>query len=197
MGARVIKLGSAYIVLMLLQGPIAAPAKPTKIAQVKAPEVLKIVTPLGQLTCELDREDSQAALQRFVAMVEAKQYESSTFCRMVASFFAQGGCPAEKSVGVSKKVELAPKGPHGKAGVLSLAPDAKGLFGQQFIILERPAPWLDASHVRLGQCGPLKTIKALARVPTLAKARARRPIPITRLQIGREGEGKPVNGLAK
>ena len=152
---------------------------------------------MGHINCELVPDEASAAVTRLRTMIDKGLYQKTTFCRMVPSFFIQGGCGPEGIPSDQKKIVYPPVGRHDKAGILSLAPDSNGAFGRQFIILERPAPWLDGSHIVLGQCGPLKTIRRLARVPTLAKARARRPITIMKMRIGRESEIKPVNGLAK
>ena len=172
-------------------------ASPRKGASLQEPLFLKIDTTKGQISCELDAVSSMDGVKHLQTLLVAGSYTGATFCRMVPSFFIQGGCPTQALPGSLKNIKLDPNGRHDRAGILSLAPDANGLFGQQFVILERPAPWLDGSYVVIGQCGPIKTIQTMARVPTLAKALARDPIPIIKMRIGLESELKPVNGLAK
>jgi cyclophilin family peptidyl-prolyl cis-trans isomerase len=197
MSKNTIRVTVVTLLLVLLTGFNLSSAQPRSGSALKGPLFLKIETTKGEISCELDAERSMEGVEHIKSLSAAGKYMGATFCRMVPSFFVQGGCSAKAPPTGSKNIKLDPIGRHDKAGVLSLAPDANGFFGQQFIILERPAPWLDGSYVVIGQCGPLKTIKTMARVPTLAKALARRPIPIIKMRIGLESELKPVNGLAK
>ena len=197
MFTKMILTTAAMLLLVLLTSLSLAYAQPRQGLGLREPLFLKIETSKGLISCELDVEKAAAGVKHVQSLLAADRYAKTTFCRMVPSFFVQGGCSAQMPLVGSNPVKLAPSGRHDKAGVLSLAPDAEGLFGQQFVILERPAPWLDDSYVVIGQCGPMKTIKSMARVPTLAKALARRPISIIKMQIGLESDFKPVNGLAK
>ncbi len=197
MSTNTIRITVITLPLVLLTVFTLSYANPRAGGALQEPLFLKIETTKGQISCELDTEGSINGVEHIKALLAAGRYMGATFCRMVPSFFVQGGCGNQAPPTGLKNVELDPIGRHDKAGVLSLAPDANGLFGQHFIILERPAPWLDGSYVVIGQCGSMKTIKSMARVPTLAKALARRPIPIIKMRIGLESELKPVNGLAK
>lgn len=158
---------------------------------------LFIETDLGVAKCTIDPVHSAEGIDYFTKLVRTGRYAGTSFCRMVPTFFVQGGCVHSGDEKVVEKVTLTPAGSHSAAGVLSLAANADGTFGQAFVILERPAPWLDGRYVVLGQCGPLRTIRRLSGVPTLAKSRARRPVEILSMEISGSVASEPVNGLAK
>ena len=186
---------SYSIILCLGTGAYGVPTSSDKLP---APLSLKIETTLGNLQCDLDVETSEQGVNHFRTLISQEVYLDSTICRVVPSYFIQGGCPATApNRAPEKTVELTPVGEHSVAGILSLVPHESGQFGQQFVILERPAPWLDKTYLPIGRCRPIKTIKTIARVPTLAKARPRRSIRITSIKVDLDTDTKSVNGLAK
>ena len=158
---------------------------------------LFIETDLGVTKCALDPVHGTEGIDNFTKLIQTGRYAGTSFCRMVPTFFVQGGCVPSGDEKIAEKVTPTPAGSHSAAGVLSLAANADGTFGQAFVILERPAPWLDGRYVVLGQCGPLRTIRRLSGVPTLAQSRARRPVEILSIEISGTVMSEPVNGLAK
>ena len=166
----------------------------------------EITTDAGTLTCELFPDRAPASVANFVGLArglrawkDAKTgrwvryrayYDGLAFHRVIPGFIVQGGDPLSRDWA---NATLGTGGPGytivdeignglrfdqpGRLAMANKGP-ATASAGSQFFVAEVRAPQLDGGYTIFGQCGPIDTIKAIARVP--ASAQTNKPdMPLT------------------
>lgn len=160
-----------------------------------------ILTSLGTLKCSLYDDRAPVTVANFVGLARGLRpwkgpggqwlkkpaYDGTTFHRVIKGFMIQGGDPAGNGSGGPGYVipdEVWPGARHDQRGLLCMANRGPNTNGQQFFILDGPAPHLDRGYTIFGKCGPDAVIEKLAGVE-VAGDRAVKPPAITRITVRR------------
>ncbi len=128
-----------------------------------------IETTLGEITCELFREQAPKAVDNFVGLangtrefmdtqtrqrVKRRFYDGLTFHRVIPRFMIQGGCPLGSGTGgpgYKFEDEFAPGLGFDQPGRLAMANAGANTNGSQFFITVASTEWLNNHHTIFGQ----------------------------------------------
>ncbi len=148
-------------------------------------------TSLGVIDCTLATDDAPGSVKAFVDLARGLRpwvdprsgaevirplYDGTLFHRVIPGFLIQGGDPTGTGAGgpgFSIPDELGPESRFDGPGVLAFANRGPNTNGSQFFVTDGPAHHLDGRYTRLGICGNLPVIAAIARVP---RGEANRPV---------------------
>lgn len=121
----------------------------------------KIITNLGSMEIELNREESPKTVDNFIKLAKEGFYDGVRFHRIIKDFMVQTGDPLSKDL--NKKAMWGTGGPGYKfedekndlthtRGALSMANSGPNTNGSQFFIVTAEAtPWLDGVHTIFGK----------------------------------------------
>ncbi len=128
-----------------------------------------IETTLGEITCELFREQAPKTVDNFVGLtngtreftdtqtrqrVKRRFYDGLIFHRVIPKFMIQGGCPLGAGTGgpgYKFEDEFAPGLGFDQPGRLAMANAGANTNGSQFFITVAPTEWLNNHHTIFGQ----------------------------------------------
>ena len=191
--------------------PPASSAKPTAPDPAK-PSAAKhgpgvyahITTNHGTMVARLFEKEVPKTVENFVSLAEGKKqwrnprtntmvrrpyYNNLTFHRIIPKFMIQGGDPEGTGTGgpgFEFEDEFHPKLRHSKAGILSMANRGPDTNGGQFFITLVPTPHLDKKHSVFGELVEgMDTLMAIAKVPTGADDKPRKPVIMKSVRIER------------
>jgi peptidyl-prolyl cis-trans isomerase A (cyclophilin A) len=141
----------------------------------------RLMTSMGEIVCELYPAEAPETVDNFVRLAEGRKewfdrskmemvtrplYDGTTFHRVIADRFVQGGAPdgsSEFSPGYRFPDELHPDRKV-VAGALAMANSGPDTNGTQFFIAAQDLPDLDGLHTVFGGCEPLDVVLDLSRV---------------------------------
>ena len=128
-----------------------------------------IETTLGEITCELFREQAPKTVDNFVGLadgtreftdtqtrqrVKRRFYDGLIFHRVIPKFMIQGGCPLGAGTGgpgYKFEDEFAPGLGFDQPGRLAMANAGANTNGSQFFITVAATEWLNNRHTVFGQ----------------------------------------------
>lgn len=121
-----------------------------------------IKTSRGEITAELFENEAPETIGNFIALVEKKVYDGTSFHRVIPSFMAQGGDPNSKDDDEDNDGQGGPgytipcecyaeNARMHFAGSLSMAHAGKDTGGSQFFITHLPTTHLNGKHTVFGR----------------------------------------------
>ncbi len=128
-----------------------------------------IETTLGEITCELFRQEAPKTVDNFVSLasgtreftdpqanqrVKRRFYDGLIFHRVIPDFMIQGGCPLGSGTGgpgYKFEDEFASGLGFDQPGRLAMANAGANTNGSQFFITVAPTKWLNNRHTIFGQ----------------------------------------------
>lgn len=124
--------------------------------------------------------------QNFLALCASHYYDASPFHRLIPSFMAQTGAPANPSPpenpkggrsiwGGTFEDEIRPALKHSQRGMVSMANKGPGTNGSQFFIIFDKAPHLDGLNTVFGKVIGDDSMTTLAKMEALEVDRKNRP----------------------
>ena len=159
-------------------------------------------TTLGEITCELFRDQAPVTVQNFVGLAEGTKefvdpqtrqrskrpfYDGLTFHRVIPKFMIQGGCPLGSGTGGPGYVikdEFVAGLKHSSPGMLSMANAGPDTGGSQFFITLAPTPWLDGKHTIFGKVVKgMDVVQSICRVRTNNQDRPLQAVKISSITI--------------
>jgi peptidyl-prolyl cis-trans isomerase A (cyclophilin A) len=159
-------------------------------------------TSLGEITCELFRDQAPATVENFVGLaggtkefVDPKTrqrtkrpfYEGLVFHRVIPKFMIQGGCPLGSGTGgpgYKFKDEFTDVLSFDRPGRLAMANSGPGTNGSQFFITVAPTDWLDHHHTIFGQVVKGQdVVDKIANAPRGAGDRPKTPVVMNAVKI--------------
>lgn len=145
------------------------------------PQVL-LKTTRGDILLELFEDQAPNTVANFVSLTENKDYDGTTFHRVIPNFMAQGGDPNSKDEDPSNdgtggppyKIACECGRPDTRmhfSGSLSMAHAGKDTGGSQFFITHRPTDHLNGKHTVFGRVADgLDTAKSLQKGDVIQSA---------------------------
>jgi peptidyl-prolyl cis-trans isomerase A (cyclophilin A) len=172
----------------------------------------RLVTTQGTIVIRLEEQRAPKTVQNFVGLATGKQewthprtgqaqkgvpyYDGTIFHRVIPEFMIQGGDPLGQGTGgpgYKFEDEFHPELRHTGPGILSMANSGPGSNGSQFFVTEKSTPHLDDKHSVFGQVVVGNdVVKAIARVPTVARNKPLQDVVIQRVEIFRS-ESSPAS----
>ena len=135
-----------------------------------------IVTPLGDIVCELHADRAPRTVNNFIFLARDGFYDGVTFHRVIKDFMAQGGDPTGSGSGgpgYRFADEFHPELRHDGPGVLSMANAGPDTNGSQFFVTHRATPHLDDRHAVFGHV--VAGLDVVLAIPERDPMRAREP----------------------
>lgn len=134
----------------------------------------------------LTRSATRSPAQNFLALCASHYYDASPFHRLIPSFMAQTGAPANPSPPENPKGgrsiwggtfpdEIRPALKHSQRGMVSMANKGPGTNGSQFFIIFDKAPHLDGLNTVFGKVIGDDSMTTLAKMEALEVDRKSRP----------------------
>ena len=145
------------------------------------PQIL-LKTTRGDMLLELFENQAPNTVANFVSLTENKEYDGTTFHRVIPNFMAQGGDPNSKdenpsndgSGGPPYTIACETDRPDARmhfSGSLSMAHAGKDTGGSQFFITHRPTDHLNGKHTVFGRVvDGLDTAKSLQKGDVIQSA---------------------------
>ncbi len=159
--------------------------------RIEARKTAILVTDAGKINFRLFYDEAPRNVESFLELVRAGFYNGRSFHRIIPGFLIQGGCPRGDGTGIRPDGRLLPAEFHKHAfqlGTLAMArkpSDLNSASCQFFITLGR-AETLDGSYSVIGQADDeesVRTLQALAAIPTDVRDRPTRPAVIRSLNL--------------
>ena len=169
----------------------------------RGPLVATLDTSKGSLRCALFDDRAPIAVANFVGLARGTRpwkdpaigrwaarpaYDGTIFHRIIQGFMIQGGDPlgtGKGQPGYVFKDEIWDGAKHDRPGLLCTANRGKDTNGVQFFITDAAAAHLDGNYTIFGECGPVKTVHAIANVAVDGE-RPLTPVTLDRVTIARE-----------
>ncbi|KXJ96437.1 cyclophilin-like domain-containing protein [Microdochium bolleyi] len=143
-------------------------------------------TTKGDIKLEVFCESVPKTAENFLALCASGYYDRSPFHRLIPSFMAQTGAPAEPSPpenpkggrsiwGGTFEDELRPTLKHNARGIISMANKGPATNGSQFFILFDKAPHLDGLNTVFGKTIGDESLATLHKIETAEVDKKNRP----------------------
>ncbi|KAL1883902.1 Peptidyl-prolyl cis-trans isomerase cyp10 [Diaporthe australafricana] len=142
-------------------------------------------TTAGNIKIEVFCDSVPKTAENFLALCASHYYDASPFHRLIASFMAQTGGPANPSPenpkggrsiwGGTFDDEIRPALKHAQRGMVSMANKGPGTNGSQFFILFDKAPHLDGLNTVFGKVIGDDSLATLAKIEALEVDKKNRP----------------------
>lgn len=123
--------------------------------------IIRFVTSVGNIECELFEDKVPNTVANIIELAESGFYKDMTFHRVISDFMAQGGCPysvpgsagmpGTGGPGYTFRDEFDKSLKHVGRGVLSMANAGPNTNGSQFFLCFVDCPWLDGKHAVFGK----------------------------------------------
>jgi peptidyl-prolyl cis-trans isomerase A (cyclophilin A) len=159
-------------------------------------------TSLGEITCELSRDQASATVENFVGLasgtkefVDSKTrqrtkrafYDGLVFHRVIPKFMIQGGCPLGSGTGgpgYNFQDEFSKDLSFDRPGRLAMANAGPGTNGSQFFITVAPTDWLDNHHTIFGQVVKgMDVVDKIVNTPKGGNDRPKTPVVMNSVKI--------------
>lgn len=149
-------------------------------------EVRHAPTPLLAWRATHTQTNTPAPAQNFLALCASHYYDASPFHRLIPSFMAQTGAPANPSPpenpkggrsiwGANFEDEIKPTLKHGQRGMVSMANKGPGTNGSQFFITFDRASHLDGLNTVFGKLIGDESFATLAKLEAREVDKKSRP----------------------
>jgi cyclophilin family peptidyl-prolyl cis-trans isomerase len=128
---------------------------------------VRIVTPFGNINCELYVSKAPRTCYNFYKLCESNLYTNTTFHRLIPGFMVQGGKVSTGSVFGKQFVdEIDADLKHDDFGILSMANAGPNTNESEFFITFGPTPHLDGLHTIFGKVvGGLAVVSEIEKQP--------------------------------
>jgi peptidyl-prolyl cis-trans isomerase A (cyclophilin A) len=161
-----------------------------------------IGTSLGEIICELFRNQAPATVENFVGLASGTRefvdpktrqpakgsfYDGLKFHRVIEGFMIQGGCPLGSGTGgpgYQFQDEFVEGLTFDRPGRLAMANSGPNTNGSQFFITVAASPWLDHHHTIFGQVvRGQDVVDKISKIPRDRNDRPKTPVTLNQVRI--------------